>query len=295
MKRTSTTFLLAGCSWMAIAASLAAPAAAQSELNQIEAKIRQQQADGPIVTPPAGNQPAAGEAPHAAAIAAPPPQPQPPQPVPSSARPRSPAPRAYLGITADDNRDPSGGIHVLRVHPGGPGEKAGLQAGDAILSLGGMRIRRMADLPDLLEIYKPGDKVSLEVFRNGRAQKFELTLGLRPAPAELSAGQGGPPPSQLPQFSLPAQPQVLVPPPQVLTPPSGEGPLLTPPKLAGGGAAMPADDSLRIELLQQRIAQLEKRVDQLERTHAPAIPRSVLILEKRVEQLEHAQAATGGR
>jgi hypothetical protein len=278
---------------MAIVASLPGPVSAQPELNKIEAKIREQQAGGQTVTPRAENPPAAGESPHATTVETPSPLPQPPQPAPFDGRPRSPSPRTYLGITADDNRDSNGGIRVLRVHPGGPGDKAGLQAGDAILDLGGMRIRRMADLPDLLDIYKPGDKVSLDVFRNGLIQKSELTLGLRPGTADLRTGPGGPPPFQPPLFSPPAQPQVLVPPPQVLTPPPGEGPVLTPPKPAGSGVAAPAADSLRIEQLQQRIDQLEKRVEQLEHTHGPTVPRGVLILEKRVEQLEHAQAAKG--
>jgi membrane-associated protease RseP (regulator of RpoE activity) len=147
-------------------------------------------------------------------------------------------------------------VRLLRVHPGGPGDKAGFQVGDAILAIGGMRITQMADIANLLDIYKPGDKVLVQVFRRGQVKKIELTLGMRPSSGELAAGPGVVPPPPPPQPTLPPQPQVLVPPPQVRVGP-GEGPMLTPPA--------PTAEQLRMEQLQRRIEQLERRVEQLER------------------------------
>jgi len=258
MRNATTTWLMAGGLGMVIATGLLNPAAAQPELNKIEAKIRQQlkPPDSQPASGPAENLPVAGGAPQATVIETPPPLPQPPQPAPFDNRARPMSTRTYLGITADETSH-GGGVHVLRVHPGGPGEKAGLRVGDAILSLGGMRIAQMADLANLLDIYKPGDKVLLEVFRSsGQSEKIELTLGLRPGPAELATAPDGTLPAQPPQFALPPQPQVLVPPPQVIAPP-GEGPALTPPQATA--------DQLRIEQLQQRIDRLERRLERLER------------------------------
>ncbi len=257
MKSAIMTWLQTGCFGIALVASLTNPVAAQPELNKIEAKIRQQlkQPDSQPANGLTENPPIAGGAPHVTVVEAPPPLPQPPQPVPFDNRARPASTRTYLGITADETGH-GGGVHVLRVHPGGPGDKAGLQVGDAILSLSGMRIGQMADLANLLDIYKPGDKVSLEVFRNGQAEKVQLTLGLRPSPAELATEPAAALPTPPPQPTLPPQPQVLVPPPQVLAPP-GEGPALTPPQSAAG--------QLRIEQLQERIDQLERRVERLER------------------------------
>ena len=258
MRNATTTWLMAGGLGMVIATGLLNPAAAQPELNKIEAKIRQQlkPPNSQPASGPAENLPVAGGAPQAKVIETPPPLPQPPQPAPFDNRARPMSTRTYLGITADETSH-GGGVHVLRVHPGGPGEKAGLRVGDAILSLGGMRIAQMADLANLLDIYKPGDKVLLEVFRSsGQSEKIELTLGLRPGPAELATAPDGTQPAQPPQFALPPQPQVLVPPPQVIAPP-GEGPALTPPQATA--------DQLRIEQLQQRIDRLERRLERLER------------------------------
>jgi hypothetical protein len=268
MKNATATWLLAECVGLAIVAGLANSAAAQPELNKIEAKIRQQlqQPENPPVAGqpvsgqsgvggPNANSPVAGGAPQVTVVEVPAPLPQPPQPAPLDNRAPSGPTRTYLGITAVDEASHGGGVRLLRVHPGGPGDKAGLQPGDTILSLGGMRIGQMADMANLLDVYKPGEKVSLQIFRNGQTEKIELTLGMRPTPGDLASEPVGVPPVGPPLPAFPPRPQVLVPPPQVIAPPS-EGPALASPQ--------PTSDRVRIEQLQQRVDQLERRLQRLE-------------------------------
>ena len=46
-----------------------------------------------------------------------------------------------------------------------------------MLSFAGRRIKQFEDLPPLVRRQKPGQKVSLEVRRDDKTLKFEVTLG----------------------------------------------------------------------------------------------------------------------
>lgn len=75
-------------------------------------------------------------------------------------------------------RPPEG--HYLQVGdvvPGSPADKAGMQVGDLILSIGGHVVREPTDLRTALSKVKPGDEVEIEVFRyDGRSRGEKLTL-----------------------------------------------------------------------------------------------------------------------
>jgi serine protease Do len=55
--------------------------------------------------------------------------------------------------------------------------RAGLQAGDVILEANGQAIGESGDLPALVDRAAPGDKLALEVWRNGAARRIAATLG----------------------------------------------------------------------------------------------------------------------
>ena len=58
------------------------------------------------------------------------------------------------------------GALVGSVETGGPADKAGIKAGDIILSVDGRQVERDAELPSIISGVKPGKQVQLEVWRD---------------------------------------------------------------------------------------------------------------------------------
>ncbi len=89
------------------------------------------------------------------------------------------------------------GALVGSVQKDGPAAKAGLKPGDVILKYDGKAIARSSDLPSLVAYTKPGDKVTLEVWRDGKAQELSVRVGNREpdktamADTEGAAAQSG--------------------------------------------------------------------------------------------------------
>ena len=84
--------------------------------------------------------------------------------------------RPYLGVTtATADR----GAFVQDVLPAGPADRAGLRPGDVITSLAGDPVRSAEDIPTLVERRKPGDRVAIEVLRQGEERTVEAELGSR--------------------------------------------------------------------------------------------------------------------
>lgn len=68
------------------------------------------------------------------------------------------------------------GALVASVDPGGPADKAGLKPGDVVLSLDGTRINESADLPRIVGERRPGTRVRMDVWRDGRSRELVATL-----------------------------------------------------------------------------------------------------------------------
>ncbi len=73
------------------------------------------------------------------------------------------------------------GALVAEVTPGGPGDAAGLRAGDAVLSLNGRELTSSSDLTRRVGTAREGDRLRLEIWRDGRRQTLEVRAGRRPA------------------------------------------------------------------------------------------------------------------
>lgn len=80
-----------------------------------------------------------------------------------------------------------GGALVSSVVPGSAAAEAGMQPGDVVLSFNGQRIVRSGDLPALVTLGKPGDKASMEVWRDGKKIALQTALG---AAKEAVAAKG---------------------------------------------------------------------------------------------------------
>ncbi len=59
-------------------------------------------------------------------------------------------------------------IGTPSVLAGSPGEKAGLRAGDIIMEINGIKLQEKNTLLSVIQKYKPGDKIGLRVFRDGK-------------------------------------------------------------------------------------------------------------------------------
>ena len=94
--------------------------------------------------------------------------------------------RPYLGITylaVTDAQTASQlgvnayGVYVVEVVKGGPADKAGLQAGDRIVSVDGSEVATQSDLGTLMQNHKAGDTIEITVARGGQMQTVNVTLG----------------------------------------------------------------------------------------------------------------------
>ncbi len=68
------------------------------------------------------------------------------------------------------------GALVSKVVPNSPASKAGIQAGDVILSYDGKEIRHHSDLPVLVATTPPGEKARLQVIREGKRRNVSVTI-----------------------------------------------------------------------------------------------------------------------
>ncbi|MCO5106245.1 MAG: DegQ family serine endoprotease [Burkholderiaceae bacterium] len=69
------------------------------------------------------------------------------------------------------------GALVANVEKGGPADTAGLRSGDVILKVDGKPIVASGDLPALIGQALPGEKVTLEVWRQGKREELTAKLG----------------------------------------------------------------------------------------------------------------------
>lgn len=77
-------------------------------------------------------------------------------------------------------------IRVIRVVPGSGAERAGLRAGDLVLSIDGTRISNGTDgFRRMIEERKPGTRIALVVLRDQRSLQLSAVLGPRRSPDDL--------------------------------------------------------------------------------------------------------------
>ncbi len=81
------------------------------------------------------------------------------------------APRAWLGVLSYTLREH---VVIAGVMPGGPGQKAGLQQGDLVISIDDTDVNDRRVLYDALRNHRPGEKINLKVLRNNRVYQLDI-------------------------------------------------------------------------------------------------------------------------
>ena len=71
------------------------------------------------------------------------------------------------------------GIFVQKVEPGGPAEKAGLEASDIIVALNGKPVTRGQELMESVADASVGENMKITVLRNGKKEEFNVVIGDR--------------------------------------------------------------------------------------------------------------------
>lgn len=94
--------------------------------------------------------------------------------------------RGWLGVTIQDVdktlaesfglQRPRGAL-ISQLADGGPADKAGLQAGDIILSFDGNDIPSSADLPHVVGLVAPDTRVKVEILRDRKSRTLDVTVG----------------------------------------------------------------------------------------------------------------------
>ena len=69
------------------------------------------------------------------------------------------------------------GVFIWEVKPGTAAEEAGLEPGDVVLALNGMRMRTATQFRSLIGATPPGTRVTLRVLRENREKTIEVELG----------------------------------------------------------------------------------------------------------------------
>jgi S1-C subfamily serine protease len=85
-----------------------------------------------------------------------------------------PGRRAMLGVNLGGTEADGAGVRVNGVSPGGPAAEAGVRTGDVIVAIQETPVTTGRELVKVMEGIEPGDKVSLELKRDGKPVKVAV-------------------------------------------------------------------------------------------------------------------------
>jgi serine protease Do len=98
--------------------------------------------------------------------------------------------RGWLGVVIQDvnqdlaeqfNLKNAKGILVSEVQPNTPASAAGLKQGDIIIRMNDAALENVADLRNKIAMMAPGSTALLDVIRDGRDKKIQVTIGEQPS------------------------------------------------------------------------------------------------------------------
>jgi len=109
--------------------------------------------------------------------------------------------RGWIGVTIQNIDEatrevmdlPHGeGVLIGNVTEGDPADRAGIKAGDVILSLNGQTMTSVNELRNTVAAISPGTEVPVTVFRNGERKELKIEIGRR-EPEEIPQNREGRP------------------------------------------------------------------------------------------------------
>ena len=113
--------------------------------------------------------------------------------------------RGWLGVTIQDvdktlaesfGLDRPRGALISQLAKDSPADKAGLKAGDVIITFDGQDIPTSSDLPHVVGLIQPGSKVEAEIVRDGKRKSIDVKVGGLGADDSYSLSAGGEAPQE---------------------------------------------------------------------------------------------------
>jgi serine protease Do len=85
--------------------------------------------------------------------------------------------------------DSATGALVTAVERGSPADRAGIKVGDVILQYNGRKIDDPNELPRLVAATKPGERATVQLWRNGKPEQVAVTVGEFPEEAKTASSR----------------------------------------------------------------------------------------------------------
>ena len=110
--------------------------------------------------------------------------------------------RAWLGVAMGAIDDVSAesyglptvsGVELTQIIPGGPSEAYGLRVYDVIIEIDGQPIGRVGQMQQAIAMKRPGDEITIGVYRDGRRTSVNVRLGEAPLRAQPEVVAAAPP------------------------------------------------------------------------------------------------------
>jgi len=81
------------------------------------------------------------------------------------------------------------GVYINRVTPGSGADDAGLQKGDVIMGINGIKTKTLPEMQEQLGRYRPGNAVRVDIFRQGKRREVEVILKNKSNSTALVSGK----------------------------------------------------------------------------------------------------------
>jgi photosystem II stability/assembly factor-like uncharacterized protein len=98
------------------------------------------------------------------------------------------ADNVYLGVVGEDA---DAGMRVTQIVAGSPAAQAGIKTGDVIVKVDKKPVPSFGQLSQLVRVHKAGDKLAVDLTREGKSQEVLVTLKNQPAGTQPAGLFGG--------------------------------------------------------------------------------------------------------